>query len=60
MTSTFFLNYSNIIIYICQGPNAVLAFKREGYNLFDFNLQDTLEEISFRFLFEKKIAIKGF
>ena len=25
------------------GPNAVLAFKREGYNFFDFNFKDTLD-----------------
>ena len=30
------------------GPNAVLAFKREGYNTFDFSLKDALEEASFR------------
>ena len=30
------------------GPNAVLAFKREGYNLLDFDLKDALEELSFR------------
>jgi 2-hydroxyglutarate dehydrogenase len=29
------------------GPNAVLAFKREGYKTFDFNLKDATEEISF-------------
>ncbi len=27
------------------GPNAVLAFKREGYSFFDFNLKDFLETI---------------
>ena len=35
------------------GPNAVLAFKREGYKLLDFNIKDTLEEISFGLAFEK-------
>ena len=33
------------------GPNAVLAFKREGYNLLDFDLKDMFEEAKFRFLF---------
>ncbi len=28
------------------GPNAVLSFKREGYNKTDFNLNDTLETFS--------------
>jgi L-2-hydroxyglutarate oxidase len=31
------------------GPNAVLAFKREGYGRFDVDLKDTLEEIRFGF-----------
>ena len=30
------------------GPNAVLAFKREGYNLLDFSLRDVLDEAKFR------------
>ncbi|CAG5866757.1 unnamed protein product [Menidia menidia] len=30
------------------GPNAVLAFKREGYNLYDFNAQDFTDALSFR------------
>lgn len=30
------------------GPNAVLAFKREGYRKTDFNLRDFLETITFR------------
>ena len=29
------------------GPNAVLAFKREGYRKTDFNMRDTFEAISF-------------
>jgi 2-hydroxyglutarate dehydrogenase len=29
------------------GPNAVLAFKREGYKLLDFNLKDAIEEATF-------------
>jgi 2-hydroxyglutarate dehydrogenase len=29
------------------GPNAVLAFKREGYKLLDFDLKDALEEAKF-------------
>jgi 2-hydroxyglutarate dehydrogenase len=32
------------------GPNAVLAFKREGYKLLDFNIKDMIEEASFRFV----------
>ena len=32
------------------GPNAVLAFKREGYNLTDFNFKDTVDALSFRFV----------
>lgn len=32
------------------GPNAVLAFKREGYSLLDFNLKDATEELSFGYL----------
>jgi L-2-hydroxyglutarate oxidase len=30
------------------GPNAVLAFKREGYRPFSFSLRDTLEMLMFR------------
>lgn len=30
------------------GPNAVLAFKREGYKLSDFSLYDTFDSLSFR------------
>jgi 2-hydroxyglutarate dehydrogenase len=30
------------------GPNAVLAFKREGYKLLDFDIKDTIEELKFR------------
>ena len=29
------------------GPNAVLAFKREGYSKFSFSLKDVIEEFSF-------------
>lgn len=29
------------------GPNAVLAFKREGYNLLDIDIKDTIEELKF-------------
>ena len=32
------------------GPNAVLAFKREGYKFFDFNLRDFTESIMFRYV----------
>ncbi|XP_041827301.1 L-2-hydroxyglutarate dehydrogenase, mitochondrial [Melanotaenia boesemani] len=30
------------------GPNAVLAFKREGYSVYDFNAQDFTDALSFR------------
>lgn len=30
------------------GPNAVFTFKREGYGKTDFNLQDTLQALSYR------------
>ncbi|XP_076099138.1 L-2-hydroxyglutarate dehydrogenase, mitochondrial-like [Mytilus galloprovincialis] len=39
------------------GPNAVLSFKREGYNLTDFNLKDTFDALSFRGL--RKLAFKN-
>ncbi|XP_072345895.1 L-2-hydroxyglutarate dehydrogenase, mitochondrial isoform X3 [Scyliorhinus torazame] len=29
------------------GPNAVLAFKREGYNVFDFDLRDFTDAVSY-------------
>ena len=32
------------------GPNAVLAFKREGYKLLDFDLKDAIEEFAFGFV----------
>ena len=40
-----------------QGPNAVLAFKREGYKITDFNLKDAIEELSFSGL--QKLAFKN-
>ncbi|KAK3094162.1 hypothetical protein FSP39_024868 [Pinctada imbricata] len=39
------------------GPNAVLAFKREGYSLTDFNVKDTADAVGFRGL--RKLAIKN-
>jgi len=39
------------------GPNAVLAFKREGYKLTDFSLKDTFEELTFGGL--RKLALKN-
>lgn len=33
---------------IWLGPNAVLAFKREGYKLYDFNAKDFVDALSFR------------
>ncbi|KAL3873598.1 hypothetical protein ACJMK2_036694 [Sinanodonta woodiana] len=38
------------------GPNAVLALKREGYRLMDFNLKDAIDAISFRGL--RKLALR--
>lgn len=29
------------------GPNAVLAFKREGYNFFDFSMKDTIQSLGY-------------
>lgn len=40
------------------GPNAVLAFHREGYKQSDFNMHDTLEALSFSGL--RKLATKYF
>ncbi|KAJ3613459.1 hypothetical protein NHX12_019708 [Muraenolepis orangiensis] len=42
---------------IWLGPNAVLAFKREGYKLFDFNLRDFGDALSFRGL--QKLVLKN-
>ncbi|XP_029983443.1 L-2-hydroxyglutarate dehydrogenase, mitochondrial [Sphaeramia orbicularis] len=42
---------------IWLGPNAVLAFKREGYNLFDFNVRDCADALSFRGL--QKLVLKN-
>ncbi|KAM6912202.1 L-2-hydroxyglutarate dehydrogenase, mitochondrial, partial [Xenentodon cancila] len=39
------------------GPNAVLAFKREGYNMYDFNAQDLADALSFRGL--QKLVMKN-
>ncbi|KAG5857836.1 L-2-hydroxyglutarate dehydrogenase, mitochondrial [Anguilla rostrata] len=38
------------------GPNAVLAFKREGYRVFDFNARDFADAMSFRGL--QKLVLK--
>ncbi|WAR19878.1 L2HDH-like protein [Mya arenaria] len=38
------------------GPTAVLAFKREGYNLLDFNISDTFDAL--RYSGTRKLAIK--
>ncbi|KAH3844788.1 L-2-hydroxyglutarate dehydrogenase, mitochondrial-like isoform X1 [Dreissena polymorpha] len=38
------------------GPTAVLAFKREGYHLLDFNLADTFDALKYRGT--RKIAMK--
>uniref|UniRef100_A0A3P9K2I8 L-2-hydroxyglutarate dehydrogenase, mitochondrial n=1 Tax=Oryzias latipes TaxID=8090 RepID=A0A3P9K2I8_ORYLA len=39
------------------GPNAVLAFKREGYNVYDFSAQDFADALSFRGL--QKLVLKN-
>ncbi|XP_072895912.1 L-2-hydroxyglutarate dehydrogenase, mitochondrial isoform X4 [Hemitrygon akajei] len=41
---------------IWLGPNAVLAFKREGYNVYDFDLHDFGEAISYSGV--QKLAMK--
>ena len=33
---------------VCLGPNAVLAYKREGYKYTDVNLRDLTEALMFR------------
>lgn len=38
------------------GPNAVLSFKREGYNKFSFSLKDTYETFSWKGF--QKVAVK--
>ncbi|XP_067932012.1 L-2-hydroxyglutarate dehydrogenase, mitochondrial-like isoform X2 [Watersipora subatra] len=40
------------------GPNAILAFKREGYGLFDFNLKEFAEASFYRGL--QKLVFKNF
>uniref|UniRef100_A0A8C6WT91 L-2-hydroxyglutarate dehydrogenase, mitochondrial n=1 Tax=Neogobius melanostomus TaxID=47308 RepID=A0A8C6WT91_9GOBI len=42
---------------IWLGPNAVLAFKREGYKLFDFNARDMVDALLFRGL--QKLVLKN-
>ncbi|KAM4625611.1 L-2-hydroxyglutarate dehydrogenase, mitochondrial [Polymixia lowei] len=42
---------------IWLGPNAVLAFKREGYKVYDFNLRDFADALSFRGL--QKLILKN-
>ncbi|KAL6488148.1 hypothetical protein MHYP_G00047740 [Metynnis hypsauchen] len=39
------------------GPNAVLAFKREGYQLYDFDAKDFTDALSFRGL--QKLVLKN-
>ncbi|XP_008397208.1 L-2-hydroxyglutarate dehydrogenase, mitochondrial [Poecilia reticulata] len=39
------------------GPNAVLAFKREGYHLYDFNARDFADALSFRGL--QKLVLRN-
>ncbi|KAK5857990.1 hypothetical protein PBY51_011194 [Eleginops maclovinus] len=39
------------------GPNAVLAFKREGYKVYDFNARDFADALSFRGL--QKLVMKN-
>ncbi|KAF6036415.1 L2HGDH [Bugula neritina] len=40
------------------GPNAVLAFKREGYSPFDFNAKEFIEAITYRGV--QKLVLKNF
>ncbi|XP_019727988.1 L-2-hydroxyglutarate dehydrogenase, mitochondrial [Hippocampus comes] len=42
---------------IWLGPNAVLAFKREGYQIYDFNVRDLADALSFRGL--QKLVLKN-
>ncbi|XP_051507420.1 L-2-hydroxyglutarate dehydrogenase, mitochondrial-like isoform X2 [Myxocyprinus asiaticus] len=42
---------------IWLGPNAVLAFKREGYKLYDFNTQEFINAISYRGL--QRLVLKN-
>ncbi|XP_074517643.1 L-2-hydroxyglutarate dehydrogenase, mitochondrial [Sebastes fasciatus] len=39
------------------GPNAVLAFKREGYKIYDFNVRDFVDALFFRGL--QKLVMKN-
>ncbi|XP_053191274.1 L-2-hydroxyglutarate dehydrogenase, mitochondrial [Scomber japonicus] len=39
------------------GPNAVLAFKREGYKVYDFNPRDFIDALSFRGL--QKLVLRN-
>ncbi|XP_051503329.1 L-2-hydroxyglutarate dehydrogenase, mitochondrial-like [Myxocyprinus asiaticus] len=39
------------------GPNAVLAFKREGYKLYDFNIQEFINALSYRGL--QRLVLKN-
>ncbi|KAM8833813.1 L-2-hydroxyglutarate dehydrogenase, mitochondrial [Synchiropus picturatus] len=39
------------------GPNAVLAFKREGYKVYDFNLRDFADAMSYRGL--QKLVLRN-
>jgi L-2-hydroxyglutarate oxidase len=43
---------------VTVGPNAVLAFKREGYGRFDFDLRDSIEMLTYPGLL--KILYKNF
>ncbi|XP_049596799.1 L-2-hydroxyglutarate dehydrogenase, mitochondrial isoform X1 [Syngnathus scovelli] len=42
---------------IWLGPNAVLAFKREGYKIYDFNVRDLADALSFRGL--QKLVLRN-
>ncbi|XP_022052817.1 L-2-hydroxyglutarate dehydrogenase, mitochondrial [Acanthochromis polyacanthus] len=42
---------------IWLGPNAVLAFKREGYKVYDFNARDLADALSFRGL--QKLVLRN-
>ncbi|CAD5224063.1 unnamed protein product [Bursaphelenchus okinawaensis] len=45
---------------VLLGPNAVLAFKREGYSYFDFSLRDFIDAVSFAGMQRLMVKYAGF
>ena len=42
------------------GPNAILAFKREGYNMADFSWRDALDALNFRCVYlQRTVTLIG-